>query len=43
MTYDSWDPFWSQIDLWPKKYVKLGLEGMSKKLKRKGVSQKKEK
>ena len=35
------DQFWDQIDLWPKKYVKLGLEVMKKKLKCKGYPQKK--
>ena len=27
---DSRNHFWGQIDLWPKKYVKLGLEVMKK-------------
>ena len=27
---ESRNHFWGQIDLWPKKYVKLGLEVMKK-------------
>ena len=33
---DSRNHYWGQIDLWPKKYVKLGLEVMKKKLKCRG-------
>ena len=31
---DSREHFWDQIDLWPKKYVKVGLEEVKKELKK---------
>ena len=41
--FNSWDHFWGQNELWPKKYVKLGLVFWEKIWNIKGVPQKEKK